>query len=238
MLALSPLLHPCHHQHFAGIFASVLLASLPSLPWRLCHRFAGAVAVLASLLLLHWCCLPHHTHIAASIVRGWRCHCCTGIAASIALASLPAFHWCQHPHSLIQHPCRAGVYTIMLLALSPLLPLLHWCCRPCPTCVLPASQGHLCYHSAGVVPLIAPVLPSLLRKRLHRCSAGVDTHIELASKPSICWRCRRHRIVAIVALASSPSLHLRFASIVLASSPLLLRRCWAGVFAIVLLASP
>ena len=184
------------------------------------------VAVVASLPLLHWCRLPRHTHVATSIVRAsspslrWRCPCCTGVAASIALASSPAFHWCQHPRSLIQHPCRAGVYAIVLLALSPSLPLLHWCCHPRPTCVLPASHGRLCHRSAGVVPLIAPVLPSLLRKRLHRCSAGVDTHIKLASKPSFCWRCCCHCVVAIVALASSPSLHPRFASIPLVSSPL------------------
>ena len=226
---------PPHPTITPGVFAGVPLALLPLLRWRLRHCFAGTVAVIASSPLLHWHCPLSCTRIAASIARAlspllrWCCPRRTGVATSIALASLLTFHWCQHPDD-------AGFYAIVLLALLPSLPSLHWCRRPCRTRVLPASHGCLHRRSAGVVALIALMLPPPSHRRLHRQSAGVNTHVVLASKPSFCWRCCRHRVVAVIALTSSPSLHPQFASITLASLPLLSRCRWAAIFAIVLLA--
>jgi len=138
---------------------------------------------------------------------------------------------------LMRHPCCAVIYAIVLLALLPSLPSLHWRCCPCRTCVSPASLERLCRHSASVVTLIAFMSPPASRWRLQRHSAGVDTHVRLASKPSFCWHYCHHQVVTVVALASLPSSRPRFVGIALVSSQLLRRHHWAGVFAIVLLAS-
>ena len=165
-----------------GIIANVPLALSPSSHWHLHHHFSDAVAVVVLPLLLHWRRLPRHTYVATTITHAsspslrWRFPCHTGVAASIALASLLVFYWRQHPGG-------AGIYTIVLRELLPLLSLLHWHCCPRRTRVSPALRGCLCRRSAGVIALIAPVLPPPSHGRLHRRSAGVNTHIALAYKP-------------------------------------------------------
>jgi hypothetical protein len=85
----------------AGIFASVVLASLPASCWCHCRHCAGVAALIApaSLPLLHWRCCPHCTRITASITLALlpvppprhRQHC-AGIFALVALVQLLLLH--------------------------------------------------------------------------------------------------------------------------------------------------
>jgi hypothetical protein len=104
----------CLRSHCTGVFAVLVLVSLPLLRCCLCLRCAcGVIAfvALASPLLLRWHCCPY----------------CGDIFALVALASLPVFS------TGINRPHCADVFTVVLLALSSKahialvsLSLFHW----------------------------------------------------------------------------------------------------------------
>ena len=120
--------HPC-----AGVFAIVLLVSLPSLHWRLCRPSAGvfSLVTLSSLSSLR--------SLASPLLFRWRCHpYCQGIFVLVAF-----FTGANHPHC-------ADVLTVILLALSfkahialVSFPLFHWCWHH--RCVVPTNVGGY-YH--------------------------------------------------------------------------------------------
>ena len=103
------------------------------------------------------------------------------------------------PSSRRRHFC-IGVISLVTPALPPALcRRRHRCCA-----VLFSSYWHCCQHRAGIFTSVPQTLTPLLRWRLRHCFAGV---------------------VAIVALASSPLLHPRVASIVRASLQAFHWRC-------------
>jgi hypothetical protein len=112
----------------AGMLASIVLASLPTLHCCCCRHWAGIINLVARvpMPLLHWHCCPCRLCITTSIVN-WHLPShkavatCVGIIASIAPLLLPELH---------RHccPCRAGIFAIVTLAL---LPLSHPRCHQC-----------------------------------------------------------------------------------------------------------
>ncbi len=151
-----------------------------------------------------------------------------GVVALAAMTFLPLMrrHVCRH-HDGDCCPHCDGVSAIVKLTYS-----LSWCCcLETMGLLLLSMRRFLCCYQAGVVTLIAMVLPSLMRKHLcspgtfaiiaimllpslqwHHCchQAGVVTHVTMASLPlSMCRRlcCCHDGIVALVALAPLPTLH-------------------------------
>jgi hypothetical protein len=101
---------------------------------------------------------------------------------------------------------------------------------------LPLSPMHrrLCCPRAGVIALIAMVLPSLMRR--HLCSPGIFAIIAIKLLPLLQWRCCNLQagVVALVMMASLPSsMHKRLchchdgivALVALVPSPTLHRSC-------------
>ena len=108
----------------AGVFAIVMMKSLPSLMrrglCRLCNN--GVIAVInvkASLLPSSW---HHHPHcngvvivnVQVSLQSRHHCHHCNNIDALIEMSSLPSSSWCCRP-------CHNDIITIVIVQAS--LPL-------------------------------------------------------------------------------------------------------------------
>jgi hypothetical protein len=165
------------HQHRAGLFALIALASLPALQTSVCpiktqsqHVRVRGVVVLVIVLAHGLIAVPASFHGDLAFDG----------PADAALVSLLALCWRPWPH------CAGVITNIALL----LLPALRWHHRP------------RCMGAFSLIALaLLPLSPS--RRRQHCKLASAQSRSSRDTR----WRHRQHRavIVAGVAPASSPS---------------------------------